>query len=398
MFCKEVEYLGHIVSPEGISTNPKKICSARDWPRLTKISELRSFLGFCSYYRRFIANFATIARPLNQLLEKDVPFDWTKQCEDSFDFLKQLLVTSPILAYPIHNQPYILDTDASYFGVGAVLSQEQDGQERPIGYYSRTLSKSERNYCVTRKELLAVVQGIKHFHHYLYGTSFLIRTDHGALKWLLNFKEPEGQIARWFQFLSTYNFTIQHKPGIQHGNADGLSRRPCIDDPCRYCNGQEQRENNSSLSRNPEIQEIQRITRYTTLQTWLIDKSKEDLQKLQSEDPHIKCVLEWKETRKERPLWSEIARFDTIIKTYLGIWEQLRVIEGVLYRKVHDPVLGNLFQLVLPKTLQSEVFNNLHSDVTSAHLGVNRTIDRFKVALRPHSAKKNCYLLSNLFR
>ena len=145
MFCKEVEYLGHIVSPEGISTNPKKICSARDWPRLTKISELRSFLGFCSYYRRFIANFATIARPLNQLLEKDVPFDWTKQCEDSFDFLKQLLVTSPILAYPIHNQPYILDTDASYFGVGAVLSQEQDGQERRIGYYSRTLSKSERN-------------------------------------------------------------------------------------------------------------------------------------------------------------------------------------------------------------------------------------------------------------
>ena len=380
LFNQKVGYLGHIVSAEGISTNPEKVHAVTNWPEPIKISELRSFLGFCSYYRRFIPNFATIAHPLNQLLEKDIPFNWTKQCKDSFETLKQLLVSSPILAYPIPEKPYILDIDASHHGIGAVLSQEQDGQERPIGYYSRTLSKSERNYCVTRKELLAVIQGIKHFHHYLYGTSFLIRTDHGALKWLLNFKEPEGQIARWFQFLSTYNFTIQHIAGTQHGNADGLSRRPCIDDPCRYCNGQDQRETNRSLSKIPCITpSIHRIANQTIHQIWLHDKSKEDLQKLQLEDSHIKLLLQWKKTRKERPCWSEISRLDNKMKTYLGIWEQLRIIDDILYRKIHDPITGNLFQLVLPQSLHSEIFTSLHSDVTSGHLGVNRTIDRFKM-------------------
>ena len=122
--------------------------------------------------------------------------------------------------------------DAINHGIGAVLSEMQPGTEKVIGYYSNTLSQAERNYCATQKELLAVVQGIKHYHHCLYGTKFLLRTDHSALTWLLNFREPEGQIARWIQFLSTYDFKIEHRSGHHHNNADALSRRPCFLDPC----------------------------------------------------------------------------------------------------------------------------------------------------------------------
>ena len=127
----------------------------------------------------------------------------------------------------------------SGFGIGAVLSQIYDGLERSVAYFSRSLNKHERNYCVTRRGLLAVVESIKHFHHYLYGTQIKVRTDHGALDWLRKFKNPEGQIARWLEVLESYNFTIEHRPGKQHGNADGLSRQ-CS--PCKFCSRQKDKE------------------------------------------------------------------------------------------------------------------------------------------------------------
>ena len=122
----------------------------------------------------------------------------------------------------------MLDTDASNHSVGAVLSQLQEGKELVIAYYSQLLSPPERQYCTTRKELLAVVKAIKHFHPYLYGRTFTLRTDHAALQWLLSFKFPEGQIARWIERLQQYDFRIKHRPGVLHGNADTLSRRPCV--------------------------------------------------------------------------------------------------------------------------------------------------------------------------
>ena len=140
-----------------------------------------------------------MAKPLNRLTEKNVPFLWTDDCQAAFEQLKVSLTTSPILGYPIDEGYFIVDTDASSHGLGAVLSQEQDGQEKVICYYSKTLSRAERNYCVTRKELLALVKAIEHFHYYLYGRHFLVRTDHASLQWLLNFRLPEGQIARWIE-------------------------------------------------------------------------------------------------------------------------------------------------------------------------------------------------------
>lgn len=153
--------------------------------------------------------------------------------------MKSKLVNAPILKYPDFSRQYTLDTDASNLAIGAVLSQKSDdGQEHVVAYASRTLSKSERRYCVTRKELLAVVNFVKHFKPYLYGRKFTVRTDHGSLRWLLNFKNPEGQIARWIETLGSYEMHIEHRPGTQHRNADALSRLPC--NQCGYSSEVEQ--------------------------------------------------------------------------------------------------------------------------------------------------------------
>jgi hypothetical protein len=178
---KEVKYLGHIVSPEGISTDPEKLKAVREWPTLKDKHGIRSFLGLCTYYRRVIPGFANIAKPLTKFTEEKQAFRWTPEVETAFQTLKGALCTAPILAYPQPGERFIVDTDASNFGIGGVLSQMQDAQERVIAYYSKTLNKAERNYCVTRRELLTIVRTLEHFHKYLYRQPFQLRTDHSAL-------------------------------------------------------------------------------------------------------------------------------------------------------------------------------------------------------------------------
>ncbi|GFR32154.1 retrovirus-related Pol polyprotein from transposon 17.6, partial [Trichonephila clavata] len=200
LFRREVTYLGHIISAEGVRTDPDKISAVKNWksPTVFTSSEVS---WACTYYRKFVKDFSTIARPLHKLTEAKQKFIWTNECNNAFNKLKDDLTSAPILAYPETGKQFILDTDASCESIGAVLSQEIDGQERVIAYFSKCLSRPERNYCVTRKELLAIVKVVEHFHPYLYGRRFLLRTDHASLTWLLNFKNPEGQIARWIQRL-----------------------------------------------------------------------------------------------------------------------------------------------------------------------------------------------------
>ena len=223
LFQTSVSFLGHIVSESGIATDPDKVAAVRQWPTPTCVRDVRSFLGLASYYRRYIKDFGSIAYPLNRLTDKNKAFCWNKECEEAFARLKRCLVTAPILAYPAELGQFYLDTDASGYGIGAVLSQVQDGQERVIGYASRTLSKQERNYCVTRRELLAVVVYLRHFRPYLYGRHVIIRTDHGALRWLISVRDPQGQVARWLETLGEYYYTVVHRPGKSHQNADSLS-------------------------------------------------------------------------------------------------------------------------------------------------------------------------------
>ncbi|GBM61235.1 Retrovirus-related Pol polyprotein from transposon 297 [Araneus ventricosus] len=198
-FQKEVAYIGHVISAEGVKTDSEKIKAVVDWPPPETVHDLRSFLGLYTYYRRFLRNFSAIAKPLHKLTEVRSNFNWTIEREKTFNSLKQALTTSPVLTCPRTDKEFILDTDSSNKGKGAVLSQKIGNEERVIAYFSESLGKPERNYCVTRKELLAIVKSIEHFYHYLYGRKFLLRTDHASLRCLLNFREPEDQIARWIQ-------------------------------------------------------------------------------------------------------------------------------------------------------------------------------------------------------
>ena len=238
LFKRQVKYLGHIVSSQGISTDPSKVKDVADWPRPDCVRQVRAFVGLTGYYRRFIPSYAEVARPLHRLTNKGADWDWTEACTIAFETLKHLLCSAPILAYPDPKCGYLVDTDASDEAMGAVLSQIQDGRERPVAYFSKTFSAEERNYCVTRRELLAVVSACKHFRPYLYGREFPLRTDHESLTWMVSLKEPRGQVARWLEDLQEFNFCIQHRRGTSHGNADGLSRRPCPSS-CKSCVKQE---------------------------------------------------------------------------------------------------------------------------------------------------------------
>ncbi len=164
-----------------------KVQALQDWPRPKNITELKGFLGLCSYYHRFIPFFADVAAPLHEDTRNSRPFEWSPSAEDAFQCLKLAQTEGPSLGYPDPDGPFVLDTDASNLGIGAVLSQQQDGQERVIAYYSKVLSQTERNYGTTRRELLVVVKAIRHIHSYLYGPPFTVRSDHASLQWLLNF-------------------------------------------------------------------------------------------------------------------------------------------------------------------------------------------------------------------
>ncbi|PIK45002.1 Retrovirus-related Pol polyprotein from transposon [Apostichopus japonicus] len=212
LFKQKVEFLGHVVSKDGVSTDPSKVAVVKNWPRPNCVRDVRGFVGLCSYYRKFVKNFTLIARPLHRLTEKGKRFLWNEECEEAFNALKVALTSTPILAFPTPSDKYILDTDASNESLGSVLSQIQGGEERVIAYFSKSFSKAERRYCVTRKELYAIVASIKHFHHYLYGAEFLVRTDHGALRWLLNFKQPEGRLRdglKCWALITTKFSTVQ---------------------------------------------------------------------------------------------------------------------------------------------------------------------------------------------
>ena len=191
-------YLGHVISAAGIEVDPRKVEKVRNYPRPSNLKTQRQFLGLASYYRRFIPQFSKVANPLNALTGKNVQFTWTAACQEAFDILKKLLTSAPVLTYPNFQQPFVLETDASGRGLGAVLSQKQeDGTTRPIAYASRSLQKHENNYGVSELEALAVVWAVKHFHSYLYGHPCTVYTDHSALKSLLNTPSPSGKLARW---------------------------------------------------------------------------------------------------------------------------------------------------------------------------------------------------------
>ena len=197
----------------------------QNWSPPTSIKGIYRFLGLINYHRSFIKDIAQVAEPLYRLLKKKA-FEWGEEQQSAFEELKMRLVSPPVLSVPSTAGIFISDTDASDKAIGAELLQVQDDQERVIAYGSFALTPHRRRYCTTRKELLAVVRFTNQFRHYLLGRKFIVRTDHNSLVWLMNFKQIEGQLARWIEELGQLSMTIEHRPGKKHANADALSRIP----------------------------------------------------------------------------------------------------------------------------------------------------------------------------
>ncbi|KAH1009937.1 hypothetical protein HUJ05_004313 [Dendroctonus ponderosae] len=335
----EVRYLGHIISADGIRTDPEKTEAVRCWPVPRNQHEIRSSLELCSYYRKFIKNFAQIARPIHQLTENGRPSEWSEDCATAYEELKRALSSPPVLSYPNPGDMFILNTDASNTAIGDVLSQLQDGEEKVIAYYSRVLSKPELNYCVTRRELLTMIKSVRYFHKYLYGQPFLLRTDHASLKWLLQFKNPEGQIAPGLQSIQEYDFKIEHRRGSSQKNADALSRRPCLDN-CKCCNRHEEREDQEQM--------ICRRSKLECLEEW----EPSIIAKEQEEDPDIGPIYQLKAANKDKPFWQEIS-----------------IVTNGKER---------VFQTILPKKRVVEVLRYLHNGVGAGYFGVNKTLEKIK--------------------
>ena len=370
LFKHEVEFLGHVVNADGIKVDPKKTEAIKNWPTPKTVTEVRAFLGTTSYYRKHVEGFAQIAGPLHDLTKKRATFTWTPDCQTAMDTLKEVLTSAPILAYPREDEEFIVDTDCSQTAVGGVLSQMQDGAERPILYFSQALSKEERNYCTTRRELLAIVKTIKHCRHYLLGAKFKVRTDHGSLRWLMRFKNPEGQIARWLEMLGQYTFEIEHRAGVKHGNADGLSRRPCSEMSCNHCSRNEEKEIEASV-RAIHVQPVEE-------QSWLTNFSSEQIAEMQGQDAELKEVRDWRK-RGNKPEWRSVKGRRPEMRTYWQLWEQLEIRNEVLVKTGRPgEKTSNTKRIVAPTSIRKDVFNHLHGSKWGGHQGIARTIDAVK--------------------
>ena len=235
-FKEEIDYLGHLVSGKGVATSPKKIEAVTKWPVPQTVYDVRSFLGFVGYYRRFIRDFSKISKPIREVIiglenqskrvAKKTLIYWSEAAQSAFEVLKELCVNAPILAFPDYKLPFILHTDSSTEGLGAVLYQKQEGKLRVIAYASRSVTKTESNYPTHKLEFLALKWAIcEKFHEYLYGsTPFEVYTDNNPLTYVLTTAKLDACGQRWVAKLANYNFTIQYRSGQSNVEADALSR------------------------------------------------------------------------------------------------------------------------------------------------------------------------------
>ncbi|KAF8054210.1 hypothetical protein N665_1335s0001 [Sinapis alba] len=221
---REIGFLGHRVSEQGVSADPEKIAVVEGWPRPTTASEIRSFLGLAGYYRRFVKGFSSIAKPLTKLTGKDVPLVWDEKTEEAFNKLKEALTTAPVLTLPQPGKIYDVYTDASRVGLGCVIMQEN----KAIAYASRQLKKHEENYPTHDLEMAAVVFALKIWRSYLYREKVQVFTDHKSLKYLFTQADLNLRQRRWMEFISDYDIQIQYHPGKANVVADALSRRRAV--------------------------------------------------------------------------------------------------------------------------------------------------------------------------
>ena len=382
MFQDKVRYVGHVVSSSGVETDPEKTAKVKTWPTPKNVEEVRTFLGFTSYYRRFVKGFASIAKPLNQLLgghknkkkkirktkTKDtlVKWEWGESQDLAFNNLKQMLMSPPILAYPDYTKPFIIHTDACLTGLGAVLYQTFDGVDRVIAYASR-----EQHYTVHKLEFLALKWAVtSKFHDYLYGTKFVVFTDNNPMTYVMEKAKLDATAHRWVAALGAYDFDIKYRSGKSNADADGLSRMPQPEDDSAY--------SEVSTESVREICQSHNCSSYVTSLSLtsalpigfdLYDEVvPRDWRQLQSQDLLVNQFIR-AVTNSRKPEVSQVnSRSGRIL---LREFSKLTLKRGVLYRRIQEN--GKvIFQLVLPEQFKKIALNGAHDNM--GHLGRDKTL------------------------
>ena len=395
LFKESVVYLGHLVSASGIQTNPETVRAVQSYPVPKTEKELRSFLGVCGYYRRFIRNFAQLCSPLYSLYsaekkckiaKTEIVSRWTAEHQSIFDQLKEKLTNAPVLGFPNFDLPFIVETDASLKGLGAILAQVQNGKKVVIAYASRTVKESEKsmkNYSSTKLEMLAVMWAVtKKFRDYLYGNRFTLLTDNNPLSHMMSAKKTAVDMS-WLAELAEFNFDLKYRSKKSNVNADALSRHPVIDhgEVCEMSSEQLDLElpcsstslDDELLCRCTEV-EVSNLSDATfTPICSSISFSSIDIDKMQREDPDINRVIGFVDSG-EKPK-DGVKQESSKVKQLLIKWDQLKVVDGVLCRTILDNGTQTT-QIVLPKSLQTLVLSHLHDK--NGHQGIDRTMSLIK--------------------
>ena len=385
----KIRYLGHVVSEQGVGTDPDKIKDVKSWPAPQSVDELRRFLGFVGFYRRFIKDFSKIACPLYDLLggpqkkhharSKSISrpkpeFRWGPAQQDAFQRLVKLCCYAPVLAFADFTKPFILHTDASYVGLGAILYQEQEGHQHVIAYASRSLSASEKNYPTHKLEFLAMKWAmLEKFHDYLYGNKFQVMTDNNPLTYVLTTAKLDATGHRWISQLSNYDFTISYRPGQQNKDADALSRLPVIHSAETQLLSSEVVAACLKINESPVDALVETIccslsvpddlnnatvfaVKSSTWRNW---------QKYQNDDSILRQVVAAVQRQISVEQMSAEAK---------KLWRQknrLVLKQGVLYRKRQNTEGKEQLQLVLPNKYHAEALNAVHDQM--GHMGRERT-------------------------
>lgn len=395
-FQKSVKYLGHIVSSEGISTDPDKTAAVKSWAKPTTEKELRSFLGMAGYYRRFVKDFSKIARPLHELTSGgkkstkkkkvkriSIPESWTKECDDAFETLKQKLTSSPVLGYPDFKREFIVETDASMDGLGAVLSQQQENGKVVIAYASRTLRPQERNmnnYSSMKLELLALKWAVtEKFRDYLLGSRFIVYTDNNPLSYLQTAKLGATEM-RWASQLAQFNFEVKFRSGKSNRNADALSRKPIPKVRTVTCHSETAVQSivcssplmdlSKEISVTPtSVNAIHAESRIDATST-LPGYETAEIASLQQNDSLISRVIYWLRS-STKPTTVQLKQENKDVRKLLKQRDKLKFEEDILYRTI-EMETGLITQLVLPTILKDHVLESLHNH--AGHQGCERTL------------------------
>ena len=378
LFRKKVKYLGHIISEEGIETDPEKIDVIQKWPEPETVQDLRRVLGFFGYYRRFVKGYSVLAKPLHDLLKghentsrsnKKAVITLTDEARKAFLSLKQMLSQPPILGYADYSLPFELHTDASLDGLGAVLYQHQEGRLRVIAYASRGLKPSETRYPAHKLEFLALKWAIcEKFYDYLYGHHFEVLTDNNPLAYVLTTAKLDSTGHRWIAELGAFNFNIKYRSGRLNADADALSRLGTITEESVHaiCNGiiatEEDPISDQLCLTDLLTTSISKDVGYLTLSDWT---------RMQLDDPMISILYQAVKNR-EKPEKHCVDSYPDL-KILLRDWEKLYIKDGVLYRRSHSSTGEELSQLVLPSSQKEQLLTGLHNDL--GHMGRDRTLE-----------------------